>query len=208
MTLSRLFGALGRPGYTAHPLEAAAIDSVTSASRHGASSVWSAGLGMMQAMMYAVALYAGAFEGMDPLTRDFFRWLGFPSPRSKALFRAQPFFAGARRELAARRLAWTCRSLCHRPGLRRQPGRGPGGGGQVYLTRRHVHLLPAWRPLPRMRARATAPPTWWTPGAPATGTGPAAHGNGAEETVGVHELVPDDVVQVADGATVPPTASC
>src|SRR5690606_30195227 len=64
-----------------------------------------AGLGAMQAMMYAVALYAGMFEGIDPAVRDFFRWLGFLVATPVVLYSARPFFSGALREWRARRLS-------------------------------------------------------------------------------------------------------
>jgi Cu2+-exporting ATPase len=62
-----------------------------------------AGVGMMQAMMYGVALYAGAFEGMEPTVRDFFRWVSM-AVAPVVFYAGQPFFSGASRELKARRL--------------------------------------------------------------------------------------------------------
>ena len=64
-----------------------------------------AGLGAMQAMMYAVALYAGVFDGIDPAVRDFFRWLGVLVATPVVFYSARPFFAGALREWRSRRLS-------------------------------------------------------------------------------------------------------
>lgn len=63
-----------------------------------------AGVGMMQAMMYGVALYAGAFEGMDPTVRDFFRWVSMAVAAPVIFYAGQGFFIGAAREWRARRL--------------------------------------------------------------------------------------------------------
>src|SRR5690606_13586090 len=76
--LSNLLAPLARLGYAPHPLTAEALDSMRQQeSRTALKRLVVAGLGTMQAMMYAVALYAGVFEGIDPAVRDFFRWLGF-----------------------------------------------------------------------------------------------------------------------------------
>ncbi|MEP6882778.1 MAG: heavy metal translocating P-type ATPase, partial [Dokdonella sp.] len=64
-----------------------------------------AGLGTMQAMMMAVALYAGVFDGIDPSVREFFRWLGFLVATPVVLYSAQPFFRGAWREWRTRHLS-------------------------------------------------------------------------------------------------------
>ena len=56
-------------------------------------------------MMYASALYLGAFDGMDASTRDLFRWLGLLVASPVVLYAARPFFAGAWRALRARHLS-------------------------------------------------------------------------------------------------------
>ncbi|MCB1643538.1 MAG: heavy metal translocating P-type ATPase metal-binding domain-containing protein, partial [Xanthomonadales bacterium] len=62
-----------------------------------------AGLGAMQAMMFAWPLYG--FEGGDmPLAvRDFFRWVGLAVTAPVVAYAAWPFFAGALQELRLRR---------------------------------------------------------------------------------------------------------
>lgn len=104
--LSDLLTALARLGYVPHPLTEEAIDSLRQRETRAAMKrLVVAGLGAMQAMMYAVALYAGVFDGIDPIVRDFFRWLGFLVATPVVLYSAQPFFAGAMRELHARRVS-------------------------------------------------------------------------------------------------------
>ena len=104
--LSALLAALARLGYVPHPLTAEMIDSQRQReSRAALKRLVVAGLGTMQAMMMAVALYAGVFDGIDPAVREFFRWLGFLVATPVVLYSAQPFFRGALREWRARRLS-------------------------------------------------------------------------------------------------------
>jgi Cu2+-exporting ATPase len=58
----------------------------------------------MQAMMYASALWFGAFDDAGAATRDLFRWLTLLVATPVVFYSAGPFFAGALRLLAARRL--------------------------------------------------------------------------------------------------------
>ena len=104
--LSSLLAALSRLGYVPHPLTAGMIDSQRQReSRAALKRLVVAGLGTMQAMMMAVALYAGVFDGIDPAVREFFRWIGFLVATPVVLYSAQPFFRGAVREWRARRLS-------------------------------------------------------------------------------------------------------
>ena len=60
-----------------------------------------AGLGSMQAMMYAVALYLGAFRDFEPLWRDFFRIAGVVIATPVVFYAGWPFLHGAWRSLRA-----------------------------------------------------------------------------------------------------------
>jgi len=63
-----------------------------------------AGLGTLQAMMLAEALYLD-FDGTMPVaTRDFFRWLTFLLSTPVVFYSGWPFLSGAMRELRGRRL--------------------------------------------------------------------------------------------------------
>jgi len=57
------------------------------------------GLGAMNVMTYAVALYAGAFEGMEEGSRSLFRWLSLIVTTPVVVIGARPFFVGALRDL-------------------------------------------------------------------------------------------------------------
>jgi Cu2+-exporting ATPase len=63
-----------------------------------------AGLGAMQAMMYAEALYLDTAGEMSLPTRDFFRWITFLVSTPVVFYAGWPFIEGMWRELRARRL--------------------------------------------------------------------------------------------------------
>jgi len=62
-----------------------------------------ASLGMMQVMMFAVALYSGEFQGIDAEMERFLRLVSFLVTTPVVFYSARPFFAGALRGLRARR---------------------------------------------------------------------------------------------------------
>ena len=62
-----------------------------------------AGLGAMQAMMFAEALYLDTSGSMPLPTRDFFRWITFMVSTPVVFWAGWPFIAGAWRELRLRR---------------------------------------------------------------------------------------------------------
>ena len=104
-SLPQLLDVLSRAGYRPLPLDAAALDDARrTESRDALKRLLVAGFGMMQAMMFAMALWLGAFEEMGAATRDLFRWFAFLVATPVVLYSARPFFIGARRSLAARQL--------------------------------------------------------------------------------------------------------
>lgn len=103
--LPAILAALAQTGYSALPLDAAALDDARRReSRAALKRLAVAGFGAMQAMMYASALYLGAFTAMDAATRDAMRWLGLLVATPVVFYSARPFFAGAVRALRARTL--------------------------------------------------------------------------------------------------------
>jgi Cu2+-exporting ATPase len=64
-----------------------------------------AGIGMMQAMMFAITLYAGAFEDMEEQYVMLFRWLSLIVATPVIIYSAQPFFKAAFRDLRTRHLS-------------------------------------------------------------------------------------------------------
>lgn len=63
-----------------------------------------AGLGSMQAMMFAEALYLDTAHDMAEPTRDFFRWITFLVSTPVVFYSGWPFIEGMFRELRGRRL--------------------------------------------------------------------------------------------------------
>ncbi|MEO8670688.1 MAG: heavy metal translocating P-type ATPase [Tahibacter sp.] len=204
--LSNILTALARLGYVPHPLQAAALDAVSQREQRDALKRLSvAGLGMMQAMMYAVALYAGAFNDMDDNTRDFFRWLGFIVTTPVVLYSAQGFFAGAWRALRAGRLSMdlpvaAAIALVYVASL----VEALRGGGQVYFdsAAMFVFFLLAGRYL-QMRARHHAGDTVDALARLQPALAQRRCGDGRYEQIGVHELRVGDVVQVSVGDAIP-----
>jgi Cu2+-exporting ATPase len=203
--LSSLMARLAQLGYRPQPLDAAALDSArTREDRDALKRLIVAGLGAMQAMMYAVALYAGSFDGIEATTRDFFRWLGFLVATPVVLYSARPFFAGAWRAARARHLSMDTPvalaiALIYAATLVETLAHGRDiyfdsvsmfvffllGARYVEMRARHrtgdlVDALARLQPATAERLTETS-----------------------SETVGVHELAQGDRVRVGAGATIP-----
>ncbi len=94
--LSTMLGAFAEHGHPALPFRADAPNAARGAEfRAALVRLGVAGLGMMQVMMFAGALYAGAIEGMEAAYRDFFRWVSFIVATPVLLIAGRPFFAAA-----------------------------------------------------------------------------------------------------------------
>ncbi|BFM12880.1 heavy metal translocating P-type ATPase [Simiduia litorea] len=63
-----------------------------------------AGFGMMQVMMVAIALYAGALQDFEGIWQSFFRWVSLIVATPVVFFSAQPFFRAAINSLKQRQL--------------------------------------------------------------------------------------------------------
>ena len=164
-----------------------------------------AGLGAMQAMMLAEALYLDFNASMPLATRDVFRWLTFLLSTPVVFYAGWPFIAGAWRELAQRRLgmdtliagstllAWGASVL---ETLR--------GGVHVWYDAAvmFVFLLLIARQLEtRARALASARIDALARARPAGAN--RERDDGSREWVPVAALAPGDIVHVAVGDAVP-----
>ncbi|WP_251358165.1 heavy metal translocating P-type ATPase [Kangiella sp. TOML190] len=103
--LSELLTLLHELGYPAKPYRADDAQAL----QQQQNKLWLkrlglAGLGMMQVMMYAVALYIGAFDNIDIGHRNFLRWVSFLVATPVLLYSGFPFFQSAYRALKNRRL--------------------------------------------------------------------------------------------------------
>lgn len=100
LKLSELLKAFLTIGYDARPASDEAARSLREKeNRRFIQRLGVAGLGMMQAGMIAVGLYAGAFQGMDPVWQNYLRWVSLIIALPVVLFSAYPFFQAAIRNL-------------------------------------------------------------------------------------------------------------
>ncbi len=101
--LGDLLRALADLGYEPQPLapDSSARPEVAE-QRTALKRLLVASLGMMQAMMFAVGLYAGDFQGIDPDMQHFLRLVSFFVTTPVVFYSARPFFAGAIRGVRAR----------------------------------------------------------------------------------------------------------
>ncbi|MCB1567556.1 MAG: heavy metal translocating P-type ATPase, partial [Xanthomonadales bacterium] len=204
--LSQLLDVLVHAGYRPMPLDAAALDDVRrSESRDALKRLLVAGFGMMQAMMFGMALWLGAFEDMGTATRDLFRWFGFIVATPVVLYSARPFFVGAKRALAARQLGMDVPvalavALIYLASVVEMLI----GGTEVYFesVSMFVFFLLIGRNLEmRARHRAVDSTDALARLTPAFADRRAA--DGSLQRVATIELRPDDCVLVAEGAHVP-----
>lgn len=102
--LSRRLAPLAALGYTPLLPNRGSAAAETGARRRALKKLVVAGLGMMQAMMFAEALYFGDDGSMDLATRDLFRWLGLLISAPVIAYAGSDFFRGALLEWRWRRL--------------------------------------------------------------------------------------------------------
>jgi len=101
--LGGILATLANLGYDPQPLapESAARPELLE-QRAALKRLLVASLGMMQVMMFAVGLYAGDFQGMEPNMQLFLRWVSFAVTTPVVLYAARPFFRSAWRGVMAR----------------------------------------------------------------------------------------------------------
>lgn len=101
---ARIFASIAWLGYRPHAAGSGEWEKAQRMERHRAlRRLAVAGLGMMQVMTFAVSLYAGAFQGMDPWIREFLRLVSLLVATPVAFYSGAPFFKGALRDLRSRR---------------------------------------------------------------------------------------------------------
>ena len=103
--LSELLERLATLGFVPHPLgSAAARDAAVRERRTALKRLLVAGVGMMQVMMFAFALYAEADYFMDPAIASLLRWVSLVTSAPVVAYSGWPFFLAAWRNLRATRL--------------------------------------------------------------------------------------------------------
>jgi Cu2+-exporting ATPase len=163
-----------------------------------------AGLGAMQAMMLAEAVYLDTAGQMDVATRDFFRWMTFFVSTPVVFFSGWPFISGMMRDIARRHLgmdALVGSSILLAYGA--SLAETLRGGPQVWFDAAvmFVLLLLAARQLERWaRARAGAQVELLAQAKPVLATREV---DARHEQVPVSMLAAGDVVCVASGEALP-----
>ena len=203
--LSDILRAIADIGYIAHPFDPSRQQEVYRRERHQAlRRIAVAGLGMMQVMILAVALYAGAYQGMDAALRNFLRGVSLFISVFVVFYAARPFFQSAWRDLRRRRLGMDVPvSLAIGAAFAASLWATVRGAGEVYfdsvtmftfflLTGRFLEMSARHR-----AGQATEELVRLLP-ATATRISPAG-----DERVPVADLVPGDLVRIKPGESVP-----
>jgi Cu2+-exporting ATPase len=103
-SLGRILATLADFGYKPQPLAPDSTERPERAEQRASlKRLLVASLGMMQVMMFAVALYSGEFQGIDADMERFLRLVSFLVTTPVVFYSARPFFTGAIRGLRARR---------------------------------------------------------------------------------------------------------
>lgn len=103
-SLGRILGSLADLGYEPQPLAPeSTVRPEVAEQRTALKRLLVASLGMMQAMMFAVGLYAMDFQGIDADMQHFLRLVSFLVTTPVVFYAAKPFFTSAWRGLVARK---------------------------------------------------------------------------------------------------------
>ncbi|MFK5914410.1 MAG: heavy metal translocating P-type ATPase [Woeseiaceae bacterium] len=98
--LSDILQAISSIGYLAHPFDTGRQEAIYKKERAQAlKRLAIAGLGAVQVMMLAVALYAGDYSGMDANLENFMRWISLLIATPVVFYSARSFFSSAWRDL-------------------------------------------------------------------------------------------------------------
>lgn len=204
--LSEILTAISAIGYLAHPFDARRQEAAQKRERAVAlRRLAVAGLGSMQVMMLAVALYAGDYQGMEDWIQRFLRWICLILTVPVVVYSAQPFYLAAGRDLRRRQLGMDVPvTLAIVAAFAASVWYTWQGGGEVYYdsVTMFVFFLLAGRFLEMAaRHRAGQISEALVRMLPATATRIAA--DGSEQVVSVAELNPGDRVRVRPGEIIP-----
>jgi P-type Cu2+ transporter len=206
LALPQLLDAFGAAQCSARPLRREHVDDARSAEATDAlKRLLVAGMCAMQVMTYAFVMYIGVVDFVDFTTRGLFRWLSLLTTAPVVAYSAQPFLAGAWRELRSRRLGVNLTvSLAIVLTFGASAWSTVRGHGEIYFDSvgMFVFLLLAARHV-ELRARHASGAL----GEAAQDATPLLaerrRADGTLETVPALELLPGDRVRIAEGGTVP-----
>ncbi len=98
--LSDVLQAIANTGYNAHPFDPARLDAIHQKEKSAAlRRIALAGMGMMQVMMPAIAIYLGENSDMSESMRNFLRWISLIITTPVVLYSSSVFFTSAWRDL-------------------------------------------------------------------------------------------------------------
>jgi Cu2+-exporting ATPase len=203
--LSDILKAIGEIGYVAHPFDPGRQEALCKKEKSAAlRRLAVAGLGAMQVMMLAIAMYSGDYSGMDDDMRTFMRSVSLLLTLPVVFYSAAGFFTTAWRDLRRRQLSMEVPvSLAIGGAFAASVWSTISHGSEVYfdsvcmfafflLTSRYLEM--------GARHRAGAAAEALVKLLPATATRLTAAG---EQVVAVSELAPGDRVLVKPGETIP-----
>ena len=204
--LSPVLAVLDSIGYRPHLAPGEALEAERRRERRSmVMRLGIAGLGMLQAMMFAEALYLDFDHQMPTATRDFFRWIAFLLATPVVFYSGWPFISGMLRELRFRRpgmdtLVASSVLLAYVASLVETLRGGP----HVWIDAAvmFVFLLLAARAVEAFaRQRANAAVDTLSRARPALAW--RLDGSGHSEQVPLAALAAGDIVRVPGGETVP-----
>jgi Cu2+-exporting ATPase len=203
--LSDILKAIAAIGYHAHPFDPGRQEALQKKEKSVALRRMAiAGLGTMQVMMLAVAMYAGEYEGMDATMRNFMRWISMIIAAPVIGYSAISFYQSAWRDLKRRRLGMDVPvSLAISVGFIASAWATVTNSGHVYFDSitMFVFFLLVGRYLEMVaRHKAGQAAEELVKLMPATATRIT---DGVEEVVPVSDLELDDRVLIRPGETVP-----
>ena len=205
INLAHLMGEIQRIGYLPTPFtEQASYQATRKEQQLALRRLLVAGLGMMQVTSFAIALYAGAFQGMDANIQEFLRLISLLVATPVVLYSGTPFFTGAWRNIRARSMGMDVPvALAIGAAWAASVWNTFAGSGEVFFdsATMFVFFLSGTRYLEASgRHRALNLTNALAQHIPCTAN--RITSAGAEE-VGVMELRPGDRVQVAPGIAFP-----
>jgi Cu2+-exporting ATPase len=205
INLARLMGEIQRIGYLPTPFtEQTSYQATRQEQQLALRRLLVAGLGMMQVTSFAIALYAGAFQGMDANIQEFLRLISLLVATPVVLYSGTPFFTGAWRNIRARKMGMDVPvALAIGAAWAASVWNTFAGSGEVFFdsATMFVFFLSGTRYLEAAgRHRALNLTNALAQHIPCTANRITAAGT---EEIGVMELQPGDRVQVAPGVTFP-----
>lgn len=204
--LSDILKAIGAIGYVAHPFDPGRQEQVHKKEKSQAlRRLFVAGLGAMQVMMLAIAMYAGDYSGMQTDIEQFMRWVSLLLTIPVIGYSARGFFVTAWRDLKRRQLSMEVPvSLAIGGAFAASLWHTLLGSGEIYfdsvcmfsfflLTSRYLEM--------GARHKAGQAAEALVKLLPATATRIGT--DGEQQVVAVSQLAPGDRILVRPGETVP-----